>query len=234
MPRDLPVVQVQSLTKVYGAGEEKRIILQGLNLTVRRGDMCCIFGVPASGKSVLFNQLAGMEYPTWGQIQIGGVSVADLNEEGMALFRQRHMGLVFQDDNLMPELTVAENVTMPLMFWGMGTSERRKAARAMICQAGLQYNMDRLPGQLSGEMRRRVSIARAFVTRPDVILADEPAAGLNPDQAEKILKLIRELAEHYRQTVVLFSRDPAIKYYGDCFGVLSNGEIIDEEKGSDC
>ena len=232
--RALPVVQVRGLTKVYGAGEEKFVALRELNLTIKRGELCCVFGMPGSGKSVLFNQLAGMEEPTWGQILIGGVSVSDLNEDGLTLFRQRHMGLIFQDDNLLPELSVIENIAMPLMFRGMAPSARKRAAQEIACRAGLQYSMDCLPEHLSGEMQKRVSIARAFVARPDVILADEPIGNLSLDQKKEILELIKELAQYYRQTVVLLSKDPMINYYGDHLLTLQKGEFISDKKGSSC
>ena len=226
IPREQPVVQVKGLTKIYDTEGKRTIALHGLNFSVKREEICCIFGIEGAGKSALFHQLAGMESPTWGQILIGGVSVSDLNEEGMALFRQRHIGMIFPDSNLMPDLTVIENVALPLMFWGMARAERHRIAREMLAQAGLQDSVSCFPGHLPREMQRQVGIVRAFITRPDIILADEPIWNLDERQAKRILDLVRDFAKRYRQTVILLSENPEINRYGDQLLTLQKGELI--------
>ena len=151
-----PVISVRKLRKVYMMGQEHVVALHNIDLDIPRGEVCCIFGTSGSGKSTLLNQLAGLEKPTRGVVRIGGVPISQLNENQLAAFRQKHIGFVFQSYNLLPELTAAENVAMPLMFKGIDPDVRLLEAKKMLCRVGLKDRMDHFPNQMSGGQQQRV------------------------------------------------------------------------------
>ena len=152
-----PVISVRKLRKVYMMGQEHVVALHNIDLDIPRGEVCCIFGTSGSGKSTLLNQLAGLEKPTRGVVRIGGVPISQLNENQLAAFRQKHIGFVFQSYNLLPELTAAENVAMPLMFKGIDPDVRLLEAKKMLCRVGLKDRMDHFPNQMSGGQQQRVA-----------------------------------------------------------------------------
>lgn len=224
--KSLPVIQVKSLRKEYIMGEERVVALKNINLSIMTGEICCIFGTSGSGKSTLLNQLAGLEKPTRGEVRIGGVPVSRLDENGLAAFRQKHVGFVFQSYNLLPELTAVENVAMPLMFRGMSKAERELAAKKMLCRVGLGDRMNHYPGQMSGGQQQRAGIARAFITRPDIVFADEPTGNLDSKTTKEVMEMIRRFARTYHQTIVLVSHDPEMTEYADRIVTLIDGEIV--------
>ena len=224
--KSLPVIQVKSLRKEYIMGEERVVALKNINLSSMTGEICCIFGTSGSGKSTLLNQLAGLEKPTRGEVRIGGVPVSRLDENGLAAFRQKHVGFVFQSYNLLPELTAVENVAMPLMFRGMSKAERELAAKKMLCRVGLGDRMNHYPGQMSGGQQQRAGIARAFITRPDIVFADEPTGNLDSKTTKEVMEMIRRFARTYHQTIVLVSHDPEMTEYADRIVTLIDGEIV--------
>ena len=156
--------------------DETVVALERVNLAIPQGQICCIYGESGSGKSTLLNQLAGMEKPTKGGVRIAGVPISRLGERQLAEFRQKHLGFVFQSYNLLPNLNAIENVAMPLMFRGVPKRKRETIARAMLKRVGLGKRMNHYPTQMSGGQQQRVGIARAFVTRPQVVFADERPA----------------------------------------------------------
>ena len=228
--RQRPVIQVRNLQKVYVMGEEKVVALKNINLDIMRGEICCIFGTSGSGKSTLLNQLAGLEKPTAGEVRIGGVPVSRLDENGLAAFRQKHVGFVFQSYNLLPELTAAENVAMPLMFRGIPKDVRELEAKKMLCRVGLGDRMNHYPGQMSGGQQQRAGIARAFITRPAVVFADEPTGNLDSKTTREVMEMIRKFARTFHQTIVLVSHDPDMTKYADRIVTLLDGEIISDVK----
>ena len=227
--RARPVIEVKDLRKEYPLGEETVVALKRINLSVRRGEICCIFGTSGSGKSTLLNQLAGMEKPTRGEVRIGGVPVSRLSEEQLAAFRQRHIGFVFQSYNLLPGLTATENVAMPLLFRGVPKAEREEAARRMLCRVGLSHRLDHFPGQMSGGQQQRAGIARAFLARPDVVFADEPTGNLDSRTTVEVMEMICSFARDFHQTIVLVSHDPEMAQYADRIVTLIDGEIVSDE-----
>lgn len=227
--RARPVIEVKDLRKEYPLGEETVVALKRINLSVRRGEICCIFGTSGSGKSTLLNQLAGMEKPTRGEVRIGGVPVSRLSEEQLAAFRQRHLGFVFQSYNLLPGLTATENVAMPLLFRGVPKAEREEAARRMLCRVGLSHRLDHFPGQMSGGQQQRAGIARAFLARPDVVFADEPTGNLDSRTTVEVMEMICSFARDFHQTIVLVSHDPEMAQYADRIVTLIDGEIVSDE-----
>lgn len=228
--RAKPLVEVRDVRKVYRMGDESVVALKRINLSVERGEICCIFGTSGSGKSTLLNQLAGMEKPTRGGVWIGGVPVSRLNEDALAAFRQRHIGFVFQSYNLLPNLTATENVAMPLMFRGVGKAQREEAARKMLCRVGLSHRLDHFPSQMSGGQQQRAGIARAFITRPDVVFADEPTGNLDSRTTVEVMKMICEFARHYHQTIILVSHDPEMAAFADRIVTLVDGEIVSDRR----
>lgn len=228
--RDKPVIQVRRLRKEYKMGEERVVALKDINLSIMRGEICCIFGTSGSGKSTLLNQLAGLEKPTRGQVLIGGIPVSRLNENGLAAFRQKHVGFVFQSYNLLPELTAVENVAIPLMFRGVPKDVREREAKKMLCRVGLAHRMNHFPGQMSGGQQQRAGIARAFITRPDIVFADEPTGNLDSKTTREVMEMIRGFARTFHQTIVLVSHDPEMTEYADRIVTLVDGEIVSDVK----
>ena len=223
-----PAIQVRNLRKEYIMGEERVVALRDINLTIMQGEICCIFGTSGSGKSTLLNQLAGLEKPTRGQVFIGGVPVSKLDENQLAAFRQKHIGFVFQSYNLLPELTAAENVAMPLMFRGIPKEVREQEAKKMLHRVGLANRMNHYPGQMSGGQQQRAGIARAFITRPAVVFADEPTGNLDSKTTREVMEMIRKFARTFHQTIVLVSHDPEMTQYADRIVTLLDGEIISD------
>ena len=222
----MPAIVVQNLSKVYVMGEEHVIALKNINLTINRGEICCIFGTSGSGKSTLLNQLAGLEKPTRGQVLIKGQYISRMNENQLAAFRQSHIGFVFQSYNLLKDLTAVENVAMPLMFKGVPKDVRELEAKKMLYRVGLQHRMNHFPGQMSGGQQQRAGIARAFISRPDIVFADEPTGNLDTKTTKEVMEMIRKFARTFHQTIVLVSHDPEMTTYADRIVTLVDGQII--------
>lgn len=220
-----PVISVRKLRKVYMMGQEHVVALHNIDLDIPRGEVCCIFGTSGSGKSTLLNQLAGLEKPTRGVVRIGGVPISQLNENQLAAFRQKHIGFVFQSYNLLPELTAAENVAMPLMFKGIDPDVRLLEAKKMLCRVGLKDRMDHFPNQMSGGQQQRVGIARAFVTHPEVVFADEPTGNLDSRSSREVLGFLRDSVRDYGQSIVMVTHDPRAASFADRVLVLADGNI---------
>ena len=227
-----PIIEVKNLRKEYHLGEEIVVALKRINLTIQKGEICCIFGTSGSGKSTLLNQLAGMEKPTAGEVVIGGIPISRLSEDELAAFRQRHLGFVFQAYNLLPTMDATENVAMPLLFRGMGKKEREKEAVKLLKRVGLQDRLRHYPGQMSGGQQQRAGIARAFVAHPAVVFADEPTGNLDSKTTTEVMDMIKGFAREYRQTIVMVSHDPKMAAYADHIVTLVDGEIIREEYNS--
>ena len=228
--RNCPIIEVKDLRKEYPVGDETVVALKRINLTINRGEVCCIFGTSGSGKSTFLNQLAGMEKPTRGEVLIGGVPISRMNETQLASFRQKHLGFVFQSYNLLPNLTATENVALPLEFRGVPQKEREVAARKMLCKVGLSHRLDHFPGQMSGGQQQRAGIARAFIARPDVVFADEPTGNLDSKTTVEVMEMICGFARDYHQTIILVSHDPEMAAYADRIVRLIDGEIVSDEK----
>lgn len=228
--KDKPIIKVTDLRKVYFMGEERVVALKNINLEIMKGEICCIFGTSGSGKSTLLNQLAGLEKPTKGAVSICGAPISELNENQLAAFRQDHIGFVFQSYNLLPELTALENVSMPMMFKGIPKDIREMEAMKMLNAVGLKNRMYHFPGQMSGGQQQRAGIARAFVTRPEVVFADEPTGNLDTKTTKEVMQMIRSFAKKYGETIVLVSHDPEMTEYADRIVTLIDGEIVSNIK----
>ena len=226
MKQPRPIIQVRRLRKIYCMGDEKVTALNGVNLDILQGEICCIFGTSGSGKSTLLNQLAGMEKPTSGEVRIRGVRVSRLDEEELAAFRQRSIGFIFQSYDLLPSMTAVENVALPLMFRGIPKKEREETAARMLRQVGLGHRLNHYPGQMSGGQQQRAGIARAFAAQPEVIFADEPTGNLDSRTTREIMEMITGFARQLHQTIVLVTHDPEMEQYADRVIRLVDGTII--------
>ncbi len=224
-----PMIEVRHVTKEYPVTDEKVVALDDINLTINKGEICCIFGPSGSGKSTLLNQLAGLEKPTRGGIRMNGTVISSLNESELAKFRQKNLGFIFQAYNLLPSMTALENTAMPLMFQGINKKTRNKAASYMLKQVGLANRMGHYPNQMSGGQQQRVGIARAFVAKPAIILADEPTGNLDSKSSKEVMDMIQAFAHRYHQTIVLVSHSPDAAKYADHIVHLFDGRIVKEE-----
>ena len=221
-----PIIEVKNLRKEYPVLDETVVALERVNLAIPQGQICCIYGESGSGKSTLLNQLAGMEKPTKGGVRITGVSISRLDERQLAEFRQKHLGFVFQSYNLLPNLNAIENVAMPLMFRGVPKRKRETIARAMLKRVGLGKRMNHYPTQMSGGQQQRAGIARAFVTRPQVVFADEPTGNLDSKTKTEVMDMICSFARDFNQTIVLVTHDDNMAQYADRIVTLLDGRII--------
>ena len=221
-----PIIEVKNLRKEYPVLDETVVALERVNLAIPQGQICCIYGESGSGKSTLLNQLAGMEKPTKGGVRITGVSISRLDERQLAEFRQKHLGFVFQSYNLLPNLNAIENVAMPLMFRGVPKRKRETIVRAMLKRVGLGKRMNHYPTQMSGGQQQRVGIARAFVTRPQVVFADEPTGNLDSKTKTEVMDMICSFARDFNQTIVLVTHDDNMAQYADRIVTLLDGRII--------
>ena len=219
-------IEVNDLYKIYRIGTNKVRALNGVSFRIEKGEFCCIVGTSGSGKSTLLNMMAGLEPPTKGSIVIGGEHIERKNESALVLFRQAHVGFVFQSYNLLPNLTALENVAMPLTFRGMDKTIRLAKARKMLKLVGLQKFENHRPGQMSGGQQQRVGIARALVVDPDIIFADEPTGNLDSATTMEVLKLIQSIVHEKGQTVVMVTHDNNLAAYGDKIIRISDGKII--------
>lgn len=225
-----PIITVKNLRKVYHMGSERVVALDDVNLTIGRGEICCILGTSGSGKSTLLNMLAGLERPTRGQVLLGKHDVAKMSESALAAFRQKYVGFVFQSYNLLGMLTALENVSMPLMFRGVGRARRAKLARQMLKNVGLANRYDHKPTQMSGGQQQRVGIARAFVSRPRIVFADEPTGNLDSRTTVEVMELMVSMSRENDQTLILVTHNSEIAEYADRVITLIDGRIVSDVK----
>ena len=225
-----PFISVRDLCKAYRMGTETVVALRKVNLTVMRGEICCIFGASGSGKSTLLNMLAGMEPPSKGEIIIDGNNITAMSENELAAFRQKNVGFVFQAYNLLPMLTAVENVAMPLAFCGVDRQQREAAAKAVLKAVGLGDRLNHYPTQMSGGQQQRTGIARAFVTKPKLIFADEPTGNLDSKTTIDIMKMMLGFARKYNETMIIVTHNPELAVYTDRIITLKDGEIISDER----
>ena len=224
----MELLQCTGLKKVYGRGDTAVCALDGLDLTVERGEFTAIVGASGSGKSTLLHILAGVDKPTGGKVLVDGVDVGALDPTRAALFRRRKVGLVYQFFNLIPTLTVEKNIALPLLL-----DKRRpdpEALDRLIAALGLQDKRKALPGQLSGGQQQRVAIARALCYRPALLLADEPTGNLDRKNSTEILDLLRLCHRELGQTILLVTHDETLAAQADRVVTLSDGRVVTDRK----
>ncbi|MFF8195783.1 ABC transporter ATP-binding protein [Streptomyces bobili] len=218
-------VRLTQVTKAYGRGPFSVVALDQVSIGITAGTFTAVMGPSGSGKSTFLHCAAGLEQPTSGVVQLGGQNLADLTERQLTEFRRTRIGFVFQAFNLLPSLTVEQNITLPLRL--AGTRAENGSLHGIATAVGLAGLLDRRPAELSGGQQQRVAIARALITRPEVIFADEPTGALGPDTAEKILALLRQAVTDLHQTVVMVTHDPAAAQRTDRVLFLAAGRVVD-------
>ena len=223
-----PIIRTEKLRKVYAVGKERVVALNNVDLSIEKGEFCCIVGQSGSGKSTLLNQLAGLEKPTSGKVYIGKHEISKMTENELAEFRQQHLGFIFQSYNLLPKTTAVENVELPLMYnSGVSASERRRRAIEALRAVGLGDRLEHKSNQMSGGQMQRVAIARALVNNPAVILADEATGNLDTRTSFEILVLFQKLHAEGR-TIIFVTHNPEIAQYSSRNIVLRDGQVKDD------
>lgn len=228
----VPIIQVKNLYKIYRVGETKVRALNGVDLTLYKGEFCAIVGTSGSGKSTLLNMLAGLEKPTRGEIIIAGRHIEKLSEKELVAFRREKVGFIFQSYNLLNTMNAEENVAMPLSFRGIGKKERLARARKYMKLVGVENQAKHMPNQMSGGQQQRVGIARALAVNPQIIFADEPTGNLDSKTTMEVLKLMQKIVREQKQTLVMVTHDNNLASYADRRVRIIDGKIVSIEEGA--
>lgn len=221
-------LQIQDVCKVYGKGESQVTALDHVSLTIEKGDFTAIVGSSGSGKSTLLHAIAGVDVPTGGKIFLEGQDVYAQNNERLAIFRRRQVGLIYQFHNLIPTLNVVENITLPILMDRRRVNQER--LNDLLDLLGLQDRKRHLPSQLSGGQQQRVAIGRALMNAPAVMLADEPTGALDSRNGQEIIRLLKESHELYQQTLIIVTHDENIALQADRIITISDGRVIRDER----
>jgi putative ABC transport system ATP-binding protein len=219
------IVQIRELTKIYAQGEIQVTALDRISLAIAAGEFLALMGPSGSGKSTLLHIIAGVDRPTSGECRVQGVDVARLNESELADWRNHNVGFIFQTFNLIPVLTAAENVELPLLLTRLGRAQRRRQVETALELVGLADRAKHLPRQLSGGQEQRVAIARAIVTDPALIVADEPTGNLDSHSAQEVLTVLQSLRQDAGKTVIMVTHDPKAAAFGTRQIHLEKGEL---------
>ncbi len=219
----MEILRVENLTKVYGKGENEVRALDGVSFSVEKGEFVAVIGPSGSGKSTLLHILGGVDRPTSGRVLMDGRDVYAQNEEQLAIFRRRQVGLIYQFYNLIPVLNVTENITLPVLMDGQRVNSDR--LKELITTLGLTGRENHLPNQLSGGQQQRVSIGRALMNAPAVVLADEPTGNLDSKNSKEIVDLLKISNEKYGQTLIVITHDESIALQADRIISIDDGKI---------
>jgi putative ABC transport system ATP-binding protein len=220
------IVRVDNLHKYFERGSERIDVLNGLNLEVPEGEFLALMGPSGSGKTTLLNLVAGLDRPSEGRVFVGDEEISEYSEAQLAKWRTRHVGFVFQFYHLLPVLTAYENVELPLLLLPLSAAERKKQVLTALDLVGLTDRLKHRPGQLSGGQQQRVGIARAVVTDPTLIVADEPTGDLDAQSAEDILNLIVELKKTLQKTIIMVTHDPRAAQRAQRILHLDKGRLV--------
>lgn len=223
----MEIMRVENLTKVYGKGENEVRALDGVSFSVEKGEFVAVIGPSGSGKSTLLHILGGVDRPTDGKVFMDGKDVYAQNEEQLAIFRRRQVGLIYQFYNLIPVLNVTENITLPVLMDGQKVNQNRLAE--LMTTLNLTGRENHLPNQLSGGQQQRVSIGRALMNAPAVVLADEPTGNLDSKSSREIVELLKVSNEKYGQTLLVITHDESIALQADRILSIEDGKITRDE-----
>ena len=223
----MKILEVTNLCKTYGKGDTMVKALDNVSFSVEKGEFVAIIGPRGSGKSTLLHILGGVDVPTKGSVVINQTDISNLDETALAIFRRRQIGLIYQFYNLIPILTVQENLTLPLLLDGRKPDE--KQISTLVKRLGLEHRLDHLPNQLSGGQQQRVSIGRALVNNPALMLADEPTGNLDSENSKEIISLLRQFNKDFNQTVIIITHDEKIANSADRVITIEDGKITGDE-----
>lgn len=223
----MEILKVEHLTKVYGKGENAVRALNDVSFSVEKGQFVAVVGPSGSGKSTLLHILGGVDIPSSGKVYMDGEDVFSKNEEELAIFRRRQVGLIYQFYNLIPVLNVTENITLPVLMDGRSVNGKR--LQEMLDILGLKGREKHLPNQLSGGQQQRVSIGRALMNAPAVVLADEPTGNLDSRNSQEIMELLKESNRKYKQTLIMITHDENIALQADRMIAIEDGQIARDE-----
>ena len=223
----MKILEVTNLCKTYGKGDTMLKALDNVSFSVEKGEFLAIIGPSGSGKSTLLHILGGVDVPTSGSVVINQTDISNLDETALAIFRRRQIGLIYQFYNLIPILTVQENLTLPLLL--DGRKPDKKQIDTLVKRLGLENRLDHLPNQLSGGQQQRVSIGRALVNNPALMLADEPTGNLDSENSKEIISLLRQFNKEFNQTVIIITHDEKIANSADRVITIEDGKITGDE-----
>lgn len=228
-----PAIQVKNLYKIFRVGNEKVRALNGVDLTIYKGEFCAIVGTSGSGKSTMLNMLAGLEKPTKGEVIVAGEHLEKMNENQLVKFRREHVGFIFQSFNLLGTMNAIENVALPLTFRGVDKKIREAKAVEMLKLVGLPKHMKHRPNEMSGGQQQRVGVARALVLDPEIIFADEPTGNLDSKTSAEVLGLMRKVVTEKNQTMVMVTHDNHLAGFADRIFHIIDGKIVKIEERSE-
>lgn len=224
----MKIVEIKELTKIYGKGNSKVTALDHVSFDVEQGEFVAVVGASGSGKSTLLHLLGGVDRPTSGKVIINEKDVYKLNETDLAIFRRREVGLIYQFYNLIPILNVTENITLPILLDGKKIDENY--LKELIDILGLEKRINHLPNELSGGEQQRVSIGRALMNRPSVLLADEPTGNLDSKASQDIIELLQLSNKKYNQTIIMITHDLKLAGYANRIITIKDGKIVSDER----
>lgn len=221
------IVEIKNLSKIYGKGETAVTALDDVSFSVKKGEFVCIIGPSGSGKSTLLHLLGGVDRPTNGEVLIDQTNIYDLNETQLAIFRRRQIGLIYQFYNLIPILTVEENIKLPMLLDEQKVNKNQ--FNNIVDTLGLSKRLSHLPNQLSGGQQQRVSIGRALISNPAIMLADEPTGNLDSKNSEEIMELLKMFNKTYNQTLIVITHDERIALQADRIISIEDGKVAKDE-----
>ena len=222
----MEILKVENLTKTYGSGENLVRAVDDVSFSVEKGEFVAIVGASGSGKSTLLHLIGGVDRPTSGKIFVDGNDISKMNDDKLAVFRRRQVGIVYQFYNLIPILTVEENITLPCDLDGRGVDRER--LEMILDSFGLRARRKHLPNQLSGGQQQRTSIARALINNPSLVLADEPTGNLDSKSSEEVMSILKMCNQSYGQTVIMITHNLDIAKQADRIITISDGKIVEE------
>lgn len=222
----MEILKVENLTKTYGSGENLVHAVDDVSFSVEKGEFVAIVGASGSGKSTLLHLIGGVDRPTSGKIFVDGNDISKMNDDKLAVFRRRQVGIVYQFYNLIPILTVEENITLPCDLDGRGVDRER--LEMILDSFGLRARRKHLPNQLSGGQQQRTSIARALINNPSLVLADEPTGNLDLKSSEEVMSMLKMCNQSYGQTVIMITHNLDIAKQADRIITISDGKIVEE------
>ena len=222
----MEILKVENLTKTYGSGENLVLAVDDVSFSVEKGEFVAIVGASGSGKSTLLHLIGGVDRPTSGKIFVDGNDISKMNDDKLAVFRRRQVGIVYQFYNLIPILTVEENITLPCDLDGRGVDRER--LEMILDSFGLRARRKHLPNQLSGGQQQRTSIARALINNPSLVLADEPTGNLDSKSSDEVMSMLKMCNQSYGQTVIMITHNLDIAKQADRIITISDGKIVEE------